>query len=429
VPRRSRYGSVSKRGSGRFTGYFTNSDGERKSLGTFDTEREAWDVVDERKVNLRTPGWINPDAGKVRFEEWASAWIRDRPELRPGSRNQYRSLFKNHLQPTFRDVYLSNISSAMVRAWHVELTHRQPKTSPAAYRLLRAIMNTAVQDDLIVKSPCQIRSAGVDSTEIRQPPAIEEVHEIIASFPKKLQLAAAVAAWGTLRIGEVLGLQRRDIDLEAGTVEVRRILLELPVKDGGLQTGPPKTKAGERTVTMPSSIVPLMTDHLSNFVAPHPAAHLFTGSTGQPLRPKALRNAFNKVKEALGLESLHFHDLRHFAATEAGNAGASLRDLMARCGWSNERMALRYLHTTKERDRQIAERLAPLVDLPAIEPVPDQPSDSSRPLASVSEIGKAKCTRKPTVTRDLVRPSGFEPETCGLRVRCSAVELEAHRRV
>ena len=28
-----------------------------------------------------------------------------------------------------------------------------------------------------------------------------------------------------------------------------------------------------------------------------------------------------------------------------------------------------------------------------------------------------------------VRPSGFEPETCGLRVRCSAVELEAHRRV
>ena len=26
---------------------------------------------------------------------------------------------------------------------------------------------------------------------------------------------------------------------------------------------------------------------------------------------------------------------------------------------------------------------------------------------------------------DLVRPLGFEPRTCGLRVRCSAVELEA----
>ena len=103
--------------------------------------------------------------------------------------------------------------------------------------------------------------------------------------------------------------------------------MELPVKDGGLQTGPPKTKAGERTVTMPSSVLPMMTDHPSNFVAPDPAAHLYTGSTGQPLRPKALRNAFNKVKETLGLEGLHFHDLRHFAATEAGNAGASLRDL------------------------------------------------------------------------------------------------------
>ena len=128
----------------------------------------------------------------------------------------------------------------------------------------------------------------------------------------------------------MLGLQRRDIDLAAGTIEVRRILLELPVKDGGLQTGPPKTKAGERTVTMPSSVLPMMTDHPSNFVAPDPAAQLYTGSTGQPLRPKALRNAFNKVKETLGLEGLHFHDLRHFAATETGNAGASLRDLMAR---------------------------------------------------------------------------------------------------
>jgi hypothetical protein len=106
-------------------------------------------------------------------------------------------------------------------------------------------------------------------------------------------------------------------------------------------------------------------------------------------------HAFNRIRETLGLEKLHFHDLRHFAATEAGNAGASLRDLMARGGWSNERMALRYLHTTKDRDRQIAERLAPLVDLPAIDSASDQPTDSSRPLAPVSEIGKAKPQENP----------------------------------
>ena|ERR1035438_10020288 len=51
------------------------------------------------------------------------------------------------------------------------------------------------------------------------------------------------------------------------------------------------------------------------------------------------------------LESLHFHDFRHFAATEAGNAGATLRDRMACCGRSNERMAMRCLHTTEGRDK------------------------------------------------------------------------------
>ena len=49
-----------------------------------------------------------------------------------------------------------------------------------------------------------------------------------------------------------------------------------------------------------------------------------------------------------------------------------------------------------------------------------------RTLTDMGSIWDACSVLPPS---DLVRPSGFEPETCGLRVRCSAVELEAHRRV
>ena len=128
--------------------------------------------------------------------------------------------------------------------------------------------------------------------------------------------------------------------MESMTVDVRRQLLELPVRDGGLQYGEPKSKAGIRKVAHPSTAAPLLIHHLETYVGPEQTACLFTGRTGKPLRPKALSAVFNSVRTQLGLEWLRFHDLRHFAATQAGNAGATIRDLMARGGWSSERMVL-----------------------------------------------------------------------------------------
>jgi len=112
----------------------------------------------------------------------------------------------------------------------------------------------------------------------------------------ELRLAAVLAAWGTLREGEVLGLQRGDVDVESMTVDVRRQLLELPVRDGGLQYGEPKSKAGIRKVAVPSTAAPLFIHHLETYVGPEQTACLFTGRTGKPLRPKARRTVFNSVR-------------------------------------------------------------------------------------------------------------------------------------
>jgi hypothetical protein len=106
--------------------------------------------------------------------------------------------------------------------------------------------------------------AGIDSTEERPSPAATDVNEIILTFPEKLRLAAVLAARGTLREGEVLGLQRGDVDVESMTVDVRRQLFELPVRDEGLQYGEPKSKAGTRKVALPSTAAPLLIHHLEN---------------------------------------------------------------------------------------------------------------------------------------------------------------------
>ena len=58
---------------------------------------------------------------------------------------------------------------------------------------------------------------------------------------------------------------------------------------------------------------------------------------------------------AVGLEGVHLHDLRHTGNQLTANAGANLKELMARMGHDSERAALIYLHSTAERQRALAD--------------------------------------------------------------------------
>jgi integrase len=58
---------------------------------------------------------------------------------------------------------------------------------------------------------------------------------------------------------------------------------------------------------------------------------------------------------AVGLEGVHLHDLRHTGNQLTANAGANPRELMARMGHGSERAALVYLHSSRERQRALAD--------------------------------------------------------------------------
>jgi integrase len=298
---------------------------------------------------------------------------------------------------------------------------RTPGAATSAYRLLRAIFNTAVTDELVAHNPCRIRGAGADRSKERQIPTVAQVEALMQAMPAKLRAAVVLAAWGTLRRGEVLGLRRNDIDLAAGTVRVEKSLGER--RNGDVIVGPPKSGAGVRTVHMPLSAMEVLEEHLRSFVGREVDAPLFIGRTGLALRPQGLEEAWRSAKE-VGLPALRFHDLRHFAGTMAAAAGASTKEVMARRGWSSPQMALRYEHATKERDRFIAHALEALSQ--------SSPEASDTPIVTADDQGdrarsRTQRARRPSDEEDAlsetgsdqdfsaarVRPSGFEPETCG----------------
>jgi integrase len=187
-----------------------------------------------------------------------------------------------------------------------------------------------------------------------------------------------VATFGCLRWGEVIALQRQDLDTDRCTVRVRQAVTEQ--RGVGLTLGPPKSRAGKRMVSLPPLVAVVVRDHLAEFVADQPEAFVFTGPTGRLL----WRGNFNKLVDwfaatrKIGAPDLHFHDLRHTGNTLAAATGPSLRDLMARMGHDSPAAALIYQHATSEADRAIAAALGE-----ALAGVKDQGDDHNDGAADV----------------------------------------------
>jgi integrase len=195
--------------------------------------------------------------------------------------------------------------------------------------------------------------------------SVAEVRAVAAAMPRRYQAMILLTTFASLRFGEVTALQRSDIDVEAGTVRVRRSLVE--ARGGGLVPGPPKSAAGRRIVSVPPAVAELVREHMAEFVPDDPTALVFTGPRGGAIRRGNFRKltAWTKTVAGLGLAGLHFHDLRHTGNTLAAMSGVSTRDLMARMGHDSMRAAIICQHATTEADARIAAALAAALDADA----------------------------------------------------------------
>jgi integrase len=149
-------------------------------------------------------------------------------------------------------------------------------------------------------------------------------------------------------------LRPGDINLDARTIRVERQLIEQ--LGGGSAFGPPKSKAGRRTVPFPDMLRAELTEHLERLDLDDDQALVFTSPMGTPLRHSNFyRRVWMPALAKVGLPGIHIHDLRHAGNTLTADAGASLRELMDRIGHSSTRAALIYLHSSNERQRTLAD--------------------------------------------------------------------------
>lgn len=343
-------------------------DGGKEYSKTFRTRKEAERYQAAELVDKARGAWIDPRKGRVTLADYCAGWLAQRHDLRSSTRELYDGLLRRKIIPVLGDVELAAISPSTVRAWHAELMATgKVSTAAKAYRLLRTILGTAATDEIIVKNPCAIRGAAVERTPERPVATVAQVEALATAVGDRYRCLVLVATYCGLRLGEVMALRRRHVDLLHGRVRVEESARD--VIGGGRCYGPPKTAAGRRTVAVPPHIVPAVEAHLATYVGADPDALVFTGETGAPL-PRAKWNVrWRKATAAVGMTGFHFHDLRHTGNTLAAATGASTKELMARMGHASPRAALIYQHATQERDDGVAAAISKLVAAPPEAPV------------------------------------------------------------
>jgi integrase len=360
--RRRRFGAVRELQSGQWQARYRGPDGlMRPADRTFASKTDADVWLTRKEAEILNGEWINPDSGRVPFAEYAAAWIEERPNLRPKTVQLYRYLLRCHLRPDFESKTVAEIKEAHVRRWRKKLLDSgvSTVTTAKAYRLLKAILNTAVDDGLIRRNPCRIKGASQEKSPERPVLTIAQVYALADIIDQRYRVLVLLGTFGSLRWGELAALRRKDIDLETRTVKVERSLTELP--GGGYSFGPPKSEAGQRVVPVPNVMVPDLRWHLACFVGKEDDALVFTSPTGMPLRHGNFRRRdWLKALEKVGLTGVHFHDLRHTGNALTADAGANLRELMERMGHSSTKAALVYLHSTSERQRTLADAVGKL---------------------------------------------------------------------
>jgi integrase len=366
------WGKIRRLPSGNWQASYLGPDGIRHvgpTTYTAKIDAEGW-LTDERRRIERDgiAAWTPPvrsatsTADGVTLATYAKSWL-----ARPGVRDTTREKETQHLRmrvlDPLGDVPLDRLSRAQVAAWWRTLDHdTHPRACDLAYQVLRAMLNSAVDEQVIAANPCKVRGAGGASARRPVTPLTpEQVQACADLMPPGWGVGVLLAAWCSHRSGEVRGLWRSDFHVAgpAPRIEVRRAVVRV---GGELRLTDPKTAAGRRTTYVPPQLVPVLAQHLAEVAQPGPRGLILYGRDGGPIHDGSWGRAWRRAANAVGVPaSFRFHDLRHTGLTYAAIAGATVRELQEIAGHTSPAAAMRYQEVAAGRLPELATKLGALM--------------------------------------------------------------------
>ena len=353
------------------------------SVADLPTRKDAQVRLDEelRAVNQ---GTVRPESsmlfGTFAEEQWKTLVL---PTLKLSTQHGYKTVLAKHLLPYWRDWRLRDIGRQDVQQWVADRFRRKLgwQTVRNAWTLLSGILETAVEYGYLSMNPA--RGVKFPEKELKEAPVLftaEDFVKLLEQLDEPYRTMARLIALTGLRIGELLAVRWRCLDLEIGTLSVRESVYE-----GKFQS--PKTRKSRRTMPLGPQIIVWLREHRLRAKRTESDDLVFGNRKGQPLREsKLLRNVLQPAAERAGLGRVTWHQFRHIHSSLLNDLRVPVKIAQEQLGHSSISTTLNiYTHVVDASHRKAIEALEREL-FPTVPKLPEgpKPADSASPDVSVA---------------------------------------------
>jgi integrase len=352
-------------------------DGKRKQkrVTLRGTKKEAEKEL-RRRLQEIDDGLI-VDAAKGTLRDHLERWLETiRATIAPKTFEGYQIVVRTHLLPHLGHRRLETLKPADIQDFILMLQRSGSRTKGHEGQslagitvhhigsVLRQALALAVDMGVLARNPAARVKLPAPVSPEKRALNEEQIAQVMTATEKSylhmlILLGAAIGA----RRGELLALRWQDVDLESGKVTICRSLEETT---GGLRFKEPKTRAGRRTVVLPSYALRALIRHkgqqselrLQLGPAWHDLDLIICHPDGSAIRSSTASVRMKQAMDRIGMAGATLHGLRHSFASLAIHHGANLKTLQTVLGHANINVTLgRYGHMLGGEQEKVAERI------------------------------------------------------------------------
>ena len=291
----------------------------------------------------------------MKFEDFWKMYCADmETRLREHTMRTKKYIVELKILPYFGDKRVNDITAADIRQWQNELIKMgySPTYLKTINNQLSAIFNYAVRYYDLKSNPCvKAGSMGKSKAEEMDFWTGEEFRKFIDSVMNKRlsYMAFMTLYWTGMRMGELLALNPKDIDLEKRTISITKSYQRLGKKD---VITPPKTPKSKRVITIPEFLAADIKDYMDSLYDLQENDRLF------PITKYYLEHEMQRGIKESGVKRITVHDLRHSHASMLIELGFSPLEIANRLGHEKVETTLNtYAHLYPNKQTKLAERL------------------------------------------------------------------------
>jgi integrase len=317
--RRDGEGSIRPRprADGRWEARYRDATGRHVSIYAHSPDevtRKLREALSDRDVG------VPHAASRYTVATWLPTWLEGKRNLRERSRLRYAALIAHWIASPIARRKLHELQPEHMRGafrW-MEREGYSQNTQASAAQILQMALDAAIREGHCGRNVLRL----VDKPKGEPVPVRPPVGAELDALVREIRADRLAAMWmlalrGALRQAEILALEWRDVDFNAGTIHVNKSL-----EHGTQRVGRPKSKAAYRggPIPMDPDAMDALRRHRERLVAvgvtPHPSRPVFTTRTGHYLHARNVLRWWHEVCERAGVRRFRMHDLRHAATMD-----------------------------------------------------------------------------------------------------------------